>query len=488
MVNIKNPGNRIGIVAQDSLCMSVVSSICRDDLRSIETSSNSDTREQNISPKIVNIQNPESPNIENEDNLSVDLELEKEQHEWNSNVRMESFEAILTSSPVHSSWPAFIFRILATILMSVVCTAPWSLIPAHNVVRNPEYWYDILLPTACSCLMTSLFFTFLTSTVMNINYIRKGRHILTIVLVNIVNILILHPSAYCVWTFVMKYKYPVPFLGVFVTYITWGAMFLTNWFQFPVQCRKDIGFRSRVKFLIVAAGYLMGIPIQYFIVEKFLITFQNKYQPLIAMILPVLKEINGRIYNNYLRKTSGGDVSASTITGKYLVATLHSILLAYIMGTSTTDVTDWLIMTASFVDNIYTCVKIVWLKLQNSLDINTQINLLVKLCIDELVECLAPLAFMLTFLSAYYGQNSAILGNLGSNMWHYRRVDDIEALFGKILRLYFADFSSLIISAIILWTFCQINLLKALMTIEKEFKSVMMLILCYNITLVRYTF
>jgi hypothetical protein len=206
------------------------------------------------------------------------------------------------------------------------------------------------------------------------------------------------------------------------------------------------------------------------------------------MILPVLKQINGRIYNNYLRKTSGRDVSASTITGKYLVATLHSILLAYIMGTSTTDVTDWLIMTATFVDNIYTCVKIVWLKLQNSLDINTQINLLVKLCIDELVECLAPLAFMLTFLSAYYGQNSAILGNIGSNMWHYRRVDDIEALFGKILRLYFADFSSLIISAIILWTFCQINLLKALMTIEKEFKSVMMLILCYIITLVRYTF
>jgi hypothetical protein len=286
----------------------------------------------------------------------------------------------------------------------------------------------------------------------------------------------------------MNYKYPVPFLGVFVTYITWGAMFLTNWFQFPVKCRKDIVFRSRVKFLIAAAGYVLGMPIQYFIVAKFLITFQNKYQPLIAMMLPVLKEINGRIYNSYLSKSSRGDVSASTITGKYLIATLHSILLAYIMGTATTDVTDWLIMAISFVDNIYTCVKIVWMKLRNSLDINTQIDLLVKLCINELVECLAPLAFQLTFLSAYYGPNSAILGNIGSNMWHYRSLDDIEAFFGKILRLYFADFSSLIISAIILWTFCQINLLKALMTIEKEFKSLMMLILCYNITLVRLHF
>ena len=206
------------------------------------------------------------------------------------------------------------------------------------------------------------------------------------------------------------------------------------------------------------------------------------------MCFPVVKEINERIYSNYVSKSSSGDVSGSILISKYLIATQHLIMLLYIMGTATTDATDWLLVTISFVDNTYTCIRIVWLKKRNSLDINTQINLLVKLSINELVEFSAPLVFMFSFLAGFYGPNYAILGNIGNNMWHYQQVEDIEAFISKILKLYFADLVSLIVSAIILRLFCRINIFQALMIIENEFKFVMLIVLSVLITAVRYKY
>ena len=238
-VNIQNSDNP-NIVAKDILCMDIFSVVSNDDQVSIETSSISNSRTNNISLNTASTEDPGIPHIVDQDNSSIDLESEKEQHELKCHIRTESLKAILAGAPTQSSWPAFMFQILGTILMSFVSTFPWSLIPAHNVVHNPEYWYEIILPNASICVINGLFFLLITGTYMNINYIKRVRHVLAILIVNIVCSLVLHPFAYYMWTYVMKYKYPVPFLGFFIVYINWLAMFLTNWFQFPLQCQKTL--------------------------------------------------------------------------------------------------------------------------------------------------------------------------------------------------------------------------------------------------------
>ena len=76
----------------------------------------------------------------------MNLEQEKEQHEWKANVRTNLFKTILTDSPIALDWLECVSYIVGTIIMSVVATAPISLIAAHNVFSHPDYWYEILVP------------------------------------------------------------------------------------------------------------------------------------------------------------------------------------------------------------------------------------------------------------------------------------------------------------------------------------------------------
>ena len=143
-------------------------------------------------------------------------------------------------------------------------------------------------------------------------------------------------------------------------------------------------------------------------------------------------------------------------------------------------------MGIDVINNVYTSLRIVWLKKRNNVDVNEQMNLLQQLAINELVEVLCPLAFTLSFVVAFLGPNSEVMGNVGSNLYHFQSVEDIEIFLGKIVWLYIADLSSLIIGAFVLWFFCRISLFTAIMAIEKEWTIVMYVTLWFNVVSVRY--
>jgi hypothetical protein len=155
------------------------------------------------------------------------------------------------------------------------------------------------------------------------------------------------------------------------------------------------------------------------------------------------------------------------------------------MGTATTDITNWLLAGICFVDNVYTCLKIVWLRKRSSLDVNQQIELIEKLSMNETVEFLSPLAFLISFLVAFYGPNAKLMGNIRSTMYHYKPVEDIVNFSTKILTLYLADVCSLIVCSVILRLSCRINLFKAFMAIQNEFGLEMFLLLGFWMTSVR---
>ena len=113
-------------------------------------------------------------------------------------------------------------------------------------------------------------------------------------------------------------------------------------------------------------------------------------------------------------------------------------------------------------------------------------HLLKKLATNELVEFICPLAFMISFVVAFVGPNSELLGNVRSTMYHYEPVEDIADFSNKILKLYLADFCSLILCSIILQFCCRINLFKALMAIQSEFGWEMFVSLGFIMSTVRY--
>ena len=101
---------------------------------------------------------------------------------------------------------------------------------------------------------------------------------------------------------------------------------------------------------------------------------------------------------------------------------------------------------------------------------------------------MAPLAFLLSFVVAYYGPNSNIIGNVCANVWQYKKVEDINETMGTIFLFFFTDFSSVVVCAIILRVVCKINIFKAFIATEKEFGIVLCIILGYFLTTVNNGF
>ena len=76
------------------------------------------------------------------------------------------------------------------------------------------------------------------------------------------------------------------------------------------------------------------------------------------------------------------------------------------------------------------------------------------------MEIVVPLAYAISFVLAYYGPNSEILGNVGNDCWQYEKVTNVGTFFTSLCQMFFLDLMSGIIGGILLWKFCSINALQ----------------------------
>ena len=84
------------------------------------------------------------------------------------------------------------------------------------------------------------------------------------------------------------------------------------------------------------------------------------------------------------------------------------------------------------------------------------------------MEAIVPVTFMLIFTMAYYGPNAEIIGNVKFNQWHFKAITDLEQYVSNLALLFIVDLSSAMISGVILWTTCKINIFKTLQKIQKD--------------------
>lgn len=113
----------------------------------------------------------------------------------------------------------------------------------------------------------------------------------------------------------------------------------------------------------------------------------------------------------------------------------------------------------------------VWKKKFDPLNRETQVELITDLAIYELVEFHSPLSYILVVAVAYHGPNASIFGNVMNSYWTYTAIENIEETLTSMAIFFLIDFSSTLITSSILWYFCQINLWKLLVDLQKEFKT-----------------
>ena len=137
-------------------------------------------------------------------------------------------------------------------------------------------------------------------------------------------------------------------------------------------------------------------------------------------------------------------------------------------------------MGFDFAYNVYICLRIVWINKYRPDDRDNQMKLLQELSTNELIEFTIPLVFILSTLVGYYGPNTKYLLNIGATIWHSTPIENIKDSVTAILIFFVVDFCSTIITAIMLWVFCKINLFKAFVVLMQEYGPIICLAMVAN--------
>lgn len=414
----------------------------------------------------------------------IAIEQEKSRHIFQSNQRTEIFREILSNTATEKAHVKYFLYGLIRVGITLILTLPFSLIPVHNVIETPAYWYEYMLQTIPYMIQLASFILFNCSFWMNNNYIKEGRHFLFMIFIGLIVMCISFPGTYIIWSKVLHFQHPIPFYGYIVCYIEISFNYIILWYRFPHEWRKDEAFRKRLKCFLIAITFNQLLMLPYSVIAKILLVFPKKYQWIICIFLPLVKEINAWIMNKLACKAASGDITAVNITASYNISARHALFLAFILGSITTSTSSILLLAEDFMINVYVALRVIWMKKRNPINEEKQIEMLQDLIISEIVEFVVPLSYLLCFSVAYFGPNANLLGNVGNSYWQYNAVEDVAHTIGNIFMFFMIDMCSLVVCSCLLWIFCRINLYRVYIVVQKEFGNIFLVILSHIFTTV----
>ena len=406
------------------------------------------------------------------DSAGLAIHYEKREHIKKSNHRSENFENILQNNFNLLEPQKHILSGLAGILLPIVVTSIYTLVPVHNLILFPQYWYEWLLQFCLSFLVSFaanmvLRFYYVT----NIKFVKTIRAFIVVWFVCLVCTLTVFTIATMIWIYGLRYHNPVPLKGYFLYLTIAIAIPAIFWYHFPKEWHKNRNFRLRFQFYVV--GYILNLLqfLGYSIITKSLLVIPDEYQWVMAMFLPFVRIINLWLQMKLSRRSSDGDFHATRIFQTQKVFLGYSLFLAYTVGSIATLATSLVIIFEDYLINLLVCLKLLYLqhKDQSPECIEKQTQLLQDLMISEWVEVLSPLCYLLCFLMGYYGPNKDLLGNIGSSYWQYNAVDDVNHTIKYLIIFFLVDVSSLLLCGFLLWYFGKINLYNAFAALQEEF-------------------
>ena len=396
------------------------------------------------------------------------LDSEKALHEGSCRLRNKNFQSVIANKPTKINWSKELAYGVAIIIVAFLFTLPMTLLPAHDLIQHPEYWYELIFHGVLSTTLGFIFQCFRASYFLNITYIRRFRNILVICTVGNMATIFFLISSYHIWTSLCGFSYPIPFLGILATCSFRVLYCVVQWYLFPKDWRSNADFRRQMQYFLMYMVFTILTNIIYAITIVIVSKSSNENQPFVSLALPMEREIFLFLSQKLVEKSSNGDPNAAITILKYFISIRHSISLCFVV-TIVTDTTSWTMMSIDFAINLLICLRIVWLNKCKPFTKTKQISLLQELALYEIGEFIAPLSFILVFVSAYFGPNAELFGNISNSYWNYKSVEDIHHTLENMLKLFLVDFSSTISTSLILWFSCGINLYKVFVALRKEF-------------------
>ena len=391
------------------------------------------------------------------------------------NTRIKYADELLSPCS-KSNFEVGLWCVFYLVLINLLCIL-WSvvptLIPHHNIVEFPAYWWEPLIFGGyfVNALYETLYTILECKLVFGFTFLSSLWPLVRLLAVTYLATAVPHCVSYYIWSSFWGFNPPFPFIGV-ILYICWNiGHFIGIWFLFPSHLRKEHGKRF-CTYIVYRLWYLFMVQ-QKTVFMMMMAMVPSKFQWIMAILLPLVREFNTWVLTKILLKTANTETSTShslilTLTPTISVNISHSFWMALIISSEASQLTAYLILGADFILNLYSTFTILRLHRKiSTTDEHDKEKVRLKkteetfMCFGlESIEATAPIVFFVIFILAYYGPNAEIIGGVKMDLWQHQPVQDIIAFAKDLFLMFSVEVSVSIISAILLWKFGSINFLK----------------------------
>ena len=356
--------------------------------------------------------------------------------------------------------------------------------PQHHIFRVPGAWYEFM--TTASTGFIGLFSTSLILNCeiwMNIKEIKTVKNGIFLYLFCAVAWMLANVGYYHIYSGMLGLRPPMP-LNIHVCgTFTLISVLSVFWILFPKETRSKEQFWKRYAFYCLAQVYRYIAVLQYFVLSWLFVVIPEDYQLIIAIILPVIRDINGRVLANICYKAAGIKNNEILITCVHEMGCRHAVFLSVAISLLACKQTAALALGIDVGVNLLICVKIIWRTKKKTLILTAKedTDLQILALKEKVVPWVVPLSYCICFMVAYFGPNKGIIGNVGNTSWHFGKVERIESPLLIMGFLFLIHLISIIIWTILLKFVCNIRYLDGYMQIQKQYWLIMAIHEAYSL-------
>ena len=246
-------------------------------------------------------------------------------------------------------------------------------------------------------------------------------------------------------------------------------MTIASWFLCPLKWRRNEVIRRRLRYCILLFYVMSFIEISYKLIAELFIWVPQKHQWFLAIVLVLVREMNGWVLSKIVHQISGPDDISTDIIATHFASARHALFLSIVLGSLATNETSCIILVYDFIINMYLSFRIVYLNNKRTeKHAKQKIASIQTLIINETVEFMMPIAYGISITMGYYGPSAQVLGNIKNSYWHYSAINNMETTIQWLSILFLVDFTSVILSVLLLIIVCKINPVKIYFQLQKE--------------------
>ena len=352
--------------------------------------------------------------------------------------------------------------------ISVIPLTVVMLIPRHNSIIYPSYWFELPILALYISIFTAFYLMTIIYLLTNQKEILKIAIFLKLYLVFAILNGFTYTVAYFLWVIVIGKNHPIPFLGLIAFFAGAFSVFTGIFLAIPSDLVNNIDFNGRLKSSKKYVLYWFFIHLQKDALSIIFEKLPPNFKFVIAFIIPIFREGNKRILSKFVQSMAGKEDERAHVWMSVSV-NIHYALFITIRMAGTGNITVFSIMTIDFLFHLiftYDIIKTYRTLIRQSPDEDEnernkdKKQQIMKLILAETVEGIVPMCYAVGLIMAYYGPNSMLLGNVGSGIWAYHQIEDVGRHLKVMFGMFCMDVLSVLLNSVCLSKYGNVNLVQ----------------------------